>query len=565
MANLCKDGFLIQSLRKSDFDCYSAYGEVIDNSIQADAKNIKIEFESVTRGTGKNQKEIIDKVIFADDGTGMSLEVLENCLTLGWSSRYNDRRGIGRFGVGATLAALHECTHIKVYSKTIESDWHSVYVEVATDKDGQPDPENQKEISLPTKENIPKEFSKLVGEKSGTLVVWSKNDTNEINATEVIEETKIWSGRTFRKFIWKGLNMMINGEDIFAIDPLYAETKKTKYPNDPKAFEYSSSNISWPIPEGASDNKTESNVKIRTSILPYEFRYKRYLGGAEEAKKRHIDRNEGISILRNDREVFYGIPPNWPRGGVNFNEQDKNRWWGCEVSFDAVLDKSFTVKNIKRGAIPSLALKHSINDKIKGIVKQALEDIVDDWEKHDQKVEENKKIDNTATGHETAEGIAKNTTVQKNTLTKDKDPKKLTSEAAEKVLSEQQKQIRAQWETKFETQPFTIIDNSWKSSEFVQVGHTAKGAVLSYNSRHPFHKELYKIKEIIEKNNNPEDTIKAAKKLSSLIDLLLISYCKSELAFDNDDEMSPEELVEDLRMNWGRFLERYLKKINDND
>ena len=122
MANLCKDGFLIQSLRKSDFDCYSAYGEVIDNSIQADAKNIKIEFESVTRGTGKNQKEIIDKVIFADDGTGMSLEVLENCLTLGWSSRYNDRRGIGRFGVGAILAALHECTHIKVYSKTIESD-----------------------------------------------------------------------------------------------------------------------------------------------------------------------------------------------------------------------------------------------------------------------------------------------------------------------------------------------------------------------------------------------------------------------------------------------------------
>jgi hypothetical protein len=133
------------------------------------------------------------------------------------------------------------------------------------------------------------------------------------------------------------------------------------------------------------------------------------------------------------------------------------------------------------------------------------------------------------------------------------------------IYSEQQKQIRAQWETKFETQPFTIIDNSWKSSEFVQVGHTAKGAVLSYNSRHPFHKELYKIKEIIEKNNNPEDTIKAAKKLSSLIDLLLISYCKSELAFDYDDEMSPEELVEDLRMNWGRFLERYLKKINDND
>ena len=130
-------------------------------------------------------------------------------------------------------------------------------------------------------------------------------------------------------------------------------------------------------------------------------------------------------------------------------------------------------------------------------------------------------------------------------------------------MTDQQKQMRAQWETKFEAQPFTIIDNSWKGSEFVQVGHTAKGAVLSYNNRHPFHAELLKIKETIEKNN-PEETYKAAKKLNNLIDLLLISYCKSELAFDNDNEMSPEELVEDLRINWGRFLERYLKKINEN-
>ena len=61
MAELCKDGFLIQSLRKSDFDCYSAYGEVIDNSTQAKAKNIKIEFDVISRGTGRNQKEIPQK------------------------------------------------------------------------------------------------------------------------------------------------------------------------------------------------------------------------------------------------------------------------------------------------------------------------------------------------------------------------------------------------------------------------------------------------------------------------------------------------------------------------
>ena len=115
MARLCKDGYLIQSLRNSDFDCYSAYGEVIDNSLQADAKNISIEFDCVSRGTGRNQKEIISKITFIDDGEGMDPDILENCLTLGYSSRYNDRTGVGRFGVGATLAALHECTNVEVF------------------------------------------------------------------------------------------------------------------------------------------------------------------------------------------------------------------------------------------------------------------------------------------------------------------------------------------------------------------------------------------------------------------------------------------------------------------
>ena len=40
MAALAKEGYLVQSLRNSDFDCYSAYGEVIDNSVQAEAKKL---------------------------------------------------------------------------------------------------------------------------------------------------------------------------------------------------------------------------------------------------------------------------------------------------------------------------------------------------------------------------------------------------------------------------------------------------------------------------------------------------------------------------------------------
>ena len=40
MTKITQEFHLIQSLRSSDFDIYSAYGEIYDNSIQANAKNI---------------------------------------------------------------------------------------------------------------------------------------------------------------------------------------------------------------------------------------------------------------------------------------------------------------------------------------------------------------------------------------------------------------------------------------------------------------------------------------------------------------------------------------------
>ena len=80
------------SMRSSSFDELSAYGEVIDNSIQADASFVKMKFE-----TTNNQ---VRKLIFVDDGEGMDSITLSKCLSLGYSSRYNDRQGIGRFGVG---------------------------------------------------------------------------------------------------------------------------------------------------------------------------------------------------------------------------------------------------------------------------------------------------------------------------------------------------------------------------------------------------------------------------------------------------------------------------------
>ena len=119
----------IRSERESDFDSNSAYGEVLDNSIQAEAKNIKLSFKTLLA----KRKEVLESVAFGDDGKGMSPEVVENCLTQGFSTRYNDRSGIGRFGVGMTKAFMNQCLVCEVYSKEKNLDWYYTKVDISPD------------------------------------------------------------------------------------------------------------------------------------------------------------------------------------------------------------------------------------------------------------------------------------------------------------------------------------------------------------------------------------------------------------------------------------------------
>ena len=127
---LVDDARAIQSERASDFDASSAYGEVIDNSLQANCNWVKIHFSTSLDLKRGKKFEKIDYVAFGDNGDGMSQDILHRCLQLGYSSRYNDRTGVGRFGVGMIKGAIHECTQISIYSKEKNSDWHNTHIDI---------------------------------------------------------------------------------------------------------------------------------------------------------------------------------------------------------------------------------------------------------------------------------------------------------------------------------------------------------------------------------------------------------------------------------------------------
>jgi hypothetical protein len=553
---LVESGTALDSMRNSDFDVYSAYGEVVDNSLQASAKHIKIQMLYKPKSPIL-RNEPIGRIGFGDDGHGMNTGVLHRCLQLGYSSRYNDRSGIGRFGVGATLAAINQCKRVEVYSKVEGGKWLYTYFDLQ-------DITSHKMTGIPepTEATPPKEFAGLVGEKSGTLVIWDKYDRQPDDASEILKNFTTWVGRAYRKFISSGVTITLNGQNVPAIDPLYLDLSKTQFPDDPKAFEFTPPiTIEWPIPleDQKPDGPTKSIITIRMSLLPEEFRKNQGAGNSKMAIERHIPENEGVSILRNGREVFFDHIPHWP--GKHFSEID--RWWGCEISFDAILDKEFTVKNIKRGAVPVRDLKGALAAKINPTRETALERVREVWIKAKTAELVTPTGGGITTGHEDAEQAAKKTPTPKGVLDAGKDIDKESAKFADEWLKNEDERQKAAWEAKFKSQPFTIMDADWKGPEFVETSHLGGSDVLRYNVRHPFFTELASIRAALEASG--QDTTNA-KRLRVLIDLLLISHAKAETMIDPKIQWPPEQLLETLRMQWGQYLSNYIgtyKKEND--
>ena len=556
MMDFFEPGNALDSLRSSSFDSLSAYAEVIDNAIQAKAKNINIYFFC------EQKSSRLDKIVdlaFGDDGDGMDEATLHSCLKLGWSSRYNDRSGIGRFGVGMVLGAIHECKRVEVYSKKVGGDWLYTYVdldEVAN--------KTLSSIPSPRHKNIPSKYKNLVSENSGTLVVWSKYDRQKTRKLETIKnDTHEYFGRTFRKFIWQdNLEIRVNEQLVLAHDPLYVTTEKTKFPNDPPATLYEPIIINYPIPEESRvpGGMNESEIQIKFSLLPAEFRQRQGSGNLLETRERLIHQNEGISILRNNREVFYGDLPGWSKltlqsGGRNaWKIEEIDRWWGCEISFNAELDSCFDVKNIKRGANPEVELKRLIKEKITPTYKTALSNIRKLWDEN-KKADENERDDGGRSSHFGAEQAAKriDSKLQSSRKNAEVSIEEATKKIADETLADLENVEREKILALFEAQPFTISNSNWRGSVHWELEHYGGKTLLQYNLSHIFFKKYYEIVDALIEDDA------AARKLKDLIDLMHISIAKSQSMF-SEDSMS----ISNFNNQWGMFLENYVRNWSEN-
>ena len=333
----------------------SAVSELVDNAIQAGARNIEIHVE-------KNAENKSLEVTVADNGCGMDPFTLRQALRFGGSSRFNDRSGLGRFGMGLPNSSLSQARHVTVTSwrhlpgnnkskrNVLGSDSYlQTYLDVDEIADGR-----MVEVPVPHKVVRPKHARKSA---SGTVVRWTQCDRLDYRrAITVCKHIKRDLSQRFRFFIQSGTTIRVNRSAILAFDPTFLssnhENCAVQYGND----------IQYTVASDPDDPKAPSGVvRVRFSELPVTA----WAGLSNSEKRtRRIVQNAGASIVRANREVDYG----WTFFGSK-RKENYDDWWRCEIHFDPILDEAFGLTHTKQQVKPKRYLLDAVSPDLEAIAR----------------------------------------------------------------------------------------------------------------------------------------------------------------------------------------------------
>lgn len=334
----------IQATRDSGYKgTPSAVAEVLDNSLQAGAQRVEVCFFKRAE-----RADPLD-VYVLDDGEGMSPAQLQQALRFGGSARFNDRGGMGRFGMGLPNSSLSQARRVEVYTWQRGCAPQFTYIDVDEIISGA-----QRAVPAPEEAPLPADVPWEALPESGTLVCWLRCDRldNKRAATNA-RKLKPFLGRVFRHFIWAGVELLVDGEAVAAVDPLMLTAAPALGGIEalsPPQREARAAVFGEPLiyevqaPSTSPDPGLTGLVTVTFTELPVHAWHdlknedKRALG---------ISKGAGVSVVRGDREVELGW--HFLSGKRRENYDD---WWRCEVRFDPVLDEAFGITHTKQQIRP---------------------------------------------------------------------------------------------------------------------------------------------------------------------------------------------------------------------
>ena len=362
---------LISSLRDVGYNSTtSALCEHVDNAIQWGATEVRVYF----RQTGKKGAYETD-VLVVDNGGGMAPNILRFATSFGGSMVYDNRSGIGRYGMGMKTAALSMCPVMDLYSWQETGAYYNMTLDVeAIGKERAnlielPDPTLMDQLPSEVSEMLTKPMSfpdkheqVLFAEKiddlrerlgkSGTIVFLPSCDRLTFaKARTLCEHAVKEMSRVYRRFLAKGIKLYVNNRLVEPFDPTYsmASARHARIPDIKekesrlvfsKVIEIKRRENNHQDPENAET----APATVRLYALPIQD------WGSLPLKVRkndlHLYDDNTISVLRNDREVFVGTIPQ-----IMKRHSDAN-WLRIQIDFAGQLDEAFGVAANKQGIRP---------------------------------------------------------------------------------------------------------------------------------------------------------------------------------------------------------------------
>ncbi len=582
-----------------------ALAELIDNSYQAiervqDLNDIHVgqievivveEWENV----GQRNRQRPKMIAVVDNGCGMTADELRNALQFGNGTHLDDRKGIGRFGMGLPNSTVSQCRHADVWTwRTGHANAVYSYLDLDMIESDQ-----LQDVPNPVSDAVPEHWLKyssiIRGSESGTLVVWS--DLDRVmwrTAKSTVENTEALIGRIYRKLIEKGLLLRLTivsdekpeSREVRVNDPLYlAAVTSTPPPFDKKAMFQpwgKTGRQAFPIEFGGQTHEVIVTLSWATPdsrLLPD--------GGnpGEKPWGKHARANVGVSVVRANRELV--LDPAWS------NNDLRERWWGAEVSFPPALDEVFGVTNNKQYAthFTEMAAYYldTRNDDEWQEVRQAWEE-EDDPQRHLVDIcnylhtqidkiraslrEQTKGVRTPKQQRHDIEVETRATEAFRERAEAGKDGGQADAEPSveEKKQSVEADLIAKRYEPTSAREIAELVINKdlrvlfvkQENSElesFFHVDILAGVTEVVFNTAHPAYEMLFSTLDPGVDTESVEQMRRRIEDASSTLKLLLAAWARYEAEEKTGDR---RERVVDVRRDWGRMAKSFLKGFHTN-
>lgn len=420
---------LLDSLRSSGYDNYSAICDIIDNAFDANADIVKVTIGE----TGSLGKEHI--ISISDNGEGMDETVLDQAMRLG---SLTDRQAdnLGKYGMGLITGSISMGRRLTVITKN-----SGRYLTAIQDLDEVAD-KNQfvKTVREANKIETARFDEILGGAESGTIVTIQKIDNlqnKQINSfqAKLIKDC----GQIYRYFINSNKHIYINGKEVRAIDPMYLDDPRTEVFLDAQE-------------EIKDDEGRPTIIRIRVVALPK-------LGDAESKQEGFNIVNQGVYLLRNNREITKG-----ESFGIFSKHNDYNRF-RAEIFVSSDLDRKIGINFRKEGNKLSDDVRSWIERQIIPQLKTIRENA-----KRDQK-NKTEKIDHG--------GSSRVISAKSSILKKPRIDQENTTPALEGTNSDV-----------FTNVSFEVESNT-RLAPLFQYEVKGKNIKVNYNNDHPFYQQVF--------------------------------------------------------------------------